>query len=69
MDEKLASSVINQVIRAINFAHDKGIIHLNLSPSQIMMSETDTVDGKVSIRVKGWGMFTLFDINAMICGD
>ena len=63
MDEKIAYTVINQVLRAINFCHEKGIIHLNLCPSQIMISKTEILYEDISVRLKGWGLYNLFDIN------
>lgn len=63
MDERIAHSVINQVLRAIYFCHEKGIIHLNLSPSQIMISKNENESNEISIRLKGWGLYNLFDLN------
>ncbi|MFO0488037.1 MAG: serine/threonine-protein kinase [Cyclobacteriaceae bacterium] len=46
-------SLVDQIIQAIKFAHSKGILHRDISPSNILVFE---VGGKMIIKVSDFGL-------------
>jgi len=46
-------TLVEQIIRAIKFAHSKGILHRDISPSNILVFEDGT---KVTIKVSDFGL-------------
>lgn len=49
--------IFSQIARALNAAHQQGILHESLQPSRIVISETD--DGDVIVRATGFGLLSL----------
>ena len=41
---------VREIIKALNFIHERGIIHLDLKPQNIMMKSGDTEEYRVGTR-------------------
>jgi calcium-dependent protein kinase len=64
LTERLAASIIRQVLLVISYCHEKNIVHRDLKPENLLLetkptSQTDTL----SIKVIDFGTSALFDPN------
>ena len=50
LDEETCIKFVREIIKALNFIHEKSIIHLDLKPQNIMMKSGDREEYRVSVR-------------------
>jgi len=68
--EKDASSIVNQILQAVQYLHSQGIVHRDLKPENLLVR--DTTDSNIHIYVADFGLSRMFDDNQSLttyCGS
>ena len=50
LNEEVCIKFVREIIKALNFIHERGIIHLDLKPQNIMMKSGDMEEYRVRKR-------------------
>ena len=61
------SCIIRQILSAISYIHNMGIIHHDLKPQNILISSFDNIEGSIKVADFGLGMKETFSIDKK-CG-
>jgi len=60
--EEDASQIVKQILEAVKYLHDNGVVHRDLKPENLLCE--DSRDGKIHIFVADFGLSRAFDAEA-----
>lgn len=63
ISEPLAANILDQIVHALRYAHERHIAHRDLKPENVCFCSRDPSD--TSVKVIDWGLSALFDEGSM----